>query len=665
MRANSYLLRTRLIVRGSPIETVFRCGHMAAFHALLLLAAALLIFVVAAEDGQAPVIKTATGLVSGVRMSIGGKAVDVYLGIPYAQSPTGPLRFGKPVLAKPWNGTYAAVNKPKPCPQTAHYYTDDVSFYYTNYSEDCLHLNVRKPVSVCQDDSCDIKKLPVVVFVHGTNFQWGDSSPYFPDGGNFAAMTDTIFVSFNYRLNVFGFLSVGNEDLPGNWGLWDQQLALTWVQRNIGYFGGDPKEVTLMGHGAGAISAGFHAISPHSVGLFKRLVLLSGSPMNIVSKFSSRSVDSIRELGANLTCDAAKEREIGAVLKCLRGVNESQLLEQVKDLYVKNSTYGPVYGDEYLPDDPYMISTWKNNIRSKEIMIGTTANEGALFLYNVMKAVPRFKDLLILDYRFAVQKAIQTAFKLSDEDVTEITKFYFSESSLGHDTKDVITILSEILGDGLFVCPATFFADEASEQKIAVFRYVFDYRPSFSPWPAWFQASHEDDLAFDLGSIVFLRDEDKFIPGIRQQDYDLLKQLKYTAAEEQFMKAMVTSVSQFVKTGRPMIPGSKVPWPRYSSFDPAYINIVPNNITRSQGPRQNICAMWKSILVKEEPDPGQIALQKKRGPLKGSRSNIAETGRTVPHYTGTEASKAGSNAMVPRYLVLKSVALLLLAEVVS
>ncbi|KAL1433969.1 hypothetical protein MTO96_001785 [Rhipicephalus appendiculatus] len=91
--------------------------------------------------------------------------------------------------------------------------------------------------------------------------------------------------------------------------------------------------------------------------------------------------------------------------------------------------------------------------------------------------------------------------------------------------------------------------DEASEQKIPVFRYVFDYRPSFSIWPAWFRASHGDDLAFDLGSLVFLGDEGKFIPGIRPEDYGRFKQLKYTASEKQFMEAMVTSVSQFVKTG--------------------------------------------------------------------------------------------------------------------
>jgi carboxylesterase type B len=52
-----------------------------------------------------------------------------------------------------------------------------------------------------------------------------------------------------------------NEDLNGNVGLFDMLLCLEWVQRFIGDFGGDPKQVTVMGHGASAMSLGLMATS--------------------------------------------------------------------------------------------------------------------------------------------------------------------------------------------------------------------------------------------------------------------------------------------------------------------------------------------------------------------------------------------------------------------
>lgn len=52
----------------------------------------------------------------------------------------------------------------------------------------------------------------------------------------------------------------------GNYGLWDQKLVLEWVRENIYAFSGDKERVTVVGHDAGAVSAGLHMLSPASQG---------------------------------------------------------------------------------------------------------------------------------------------------------------------------------------------------------------------------------------------------------------------------------------------------------------------------------------------------------------------------------------------------------------
>ena len=75
-----------------------------------------------------------------------------------------------------------------------------------------------------------------------------------------------IFVSFNYRLGPFGFLSTGDDVVPGNNGLKDQSIALMWIRDNIKFFGGNPDSVTITGLSAGGASVHYHFFSTMSKG---------------------------------------------------------------------------------------------------------------------------------------------------------------------------------------------------------------------------------------------------------------------------------------------------------------------------------------------------------------------------------------------------------------
>ncbi|KAG0426271.1 hypothetical protein HPB47_026609, partial [Ixodes persulcatus] len=91
--------------------------------------------------GDDPIVRTDSGLVAGVRITVGNRLVDAFLGIPYAEPPIGNLRFRKPHALKAWSGTYNATRKPTPCWQQNVHFRGDAETDYSDSSEDCLYLN--------------------------------------------------------------------------------------------------------------------------------------------------------------------------------------------------------------------------------------------------------------------------------------------------------------------------------------------------------------------------------------------------------------------------------------------------------------------------------------------------------------------------------------------
>lgn len=61
-------------------------------------------------------------------------------------------------------------------------------------------------------------------------------------------------------MSLSGFLNANTDPYlrsPANYGLMDQIAALHWLQENIAVFGGDPTNVTVVGHGTGAACVNF------------------------------------------------------------------------------------------------------------------------------------------------------------------------------------------------------------------------------------------------------------------------------------------------------------------------------------------------------------------------------------------------------------------------
>jgi para-nitrobenzyl esterase len=215
--------------------------------------------------GQTPPTVSVTG--GNLRGSLTGPGGAVFKGIPFAQPPTGDLRWREPLPVKSWTGIRDATAFGPPCIQGGA--------LGANSSEDCLYLNLWTP------DWPATPRHAVMVWIHGGgNFAGASSEPSFD--GESLARRGVVLVSVNYRLGVFGFLAhpeLSRESahhVSGNYGLLDQIQALRWVHDNIAKFGGDPANVTIFGESAGSLDINVLMASPLAKGLFQRVIGESG-----------------------------------------------------------------------------------------------------------------------------------------------------------------------------------------------------------------------------------------------------------------------------------------------------------------------------------------------------------------------------------------------------
>lgn len=223
----------------------------------------------AADSG--PVVFVTGGKIRGRMLPSTGGAV--FKGIPFVQPPIGDLRWREPMPMKPWHGVRDALAFGPSCPQNNLVWNVQEA---PGNKEDCLYLNVWAPEWPAR------AKLPVMVFIHGGGNVSGASSVDYLDGTSLVRH-GIVFVSFNYRLGVFGFFAhpeltrESSHHSSGNYGLMDQIAALRWVRDNISRFGGDPDNIAVFGHSAGSLDIGMLMTSPLTKGLFHRVIQQSGA----------------------------------------------------------------------------------------------------------------------------------------------------------------------------------------------------------------------------------------------------------------------------------------------------------------------------------------------------------------------------------------------------
>ena len=199
-----------------------------------------------------------------------------YLGIPYAKPPVGGRRWKAPEPLPESSAVFEAKYFGASAIQVEH---KGSIIQKHRQSEDCLTLNIGVGL-----DRTESKK-PVLVLFHPGDFTCGGSVDPLLYGYHFVSEhPDVVFVSFNYRLGIFGFIDF--SEIPGgdarpdtlNLGLLDQIAALKWIKENIAAFGGDPDRITVLGFESGASSILLLGASGRARGLFRKAFVFNGSP---------------------------------------------------------------------------------------------------------------------------------------------------------------------------------------------------------------------------------------------------------------------------------------------------------------------------------------------------------------------------------------------------
>lgn len=461
----------------------------------------------------------------------------VFEGMRYAAPPLGDLRFADPV---PYTELHTEVwNATKPGSECIQKHETKS---LVHGSEDCLFVNVyaQKPYREAM--------LPVVVHIHGGGFIYGAGSDYGPGQ---LLNRKVVFVTFNYRLGIMGFLSAGATGMTGNMGLKDQVVALEWIQENIKAFGGDPDNVTIVGWSAGAAGVQFHYISPMSERLFARGIAHSGSMFNHWAWQSSPEWRfNVVSLKVGCVLD---EYPFTKRIQCLKNVPAEKLVELTTD-----PLFQPFEGNPFNPFGVVLErgsnafireypeeTIAKGQVQKLPLIISGVRNEGyypgAEFLANpeiFAQIDAQFDEVLSSILHFP-------AFSDTKNQALGITKGirarYLGKVPVREETFEYFV---KILTDYLYLTGFQQAIDQLSPIT-TTYVYGFDYKTAYGFGEAISHRNHTKGIAHGEDIVLIY-------------DTDIRHDRPFTLEEQDVMSQLLDIYESFAYTGVPEIRGMRL-----------------------------------------------------------------------------------------------------------
>ena len=222
-----------------------------------------------------PVVKTTSGNVAGTISD----SIYTFLGIPYAKAE----RFMPPRDPDAWEGVLECNEFGPVARQIVPWYPDSVQDEKKLFSLNVWTRGLK-----------DVKKRPVMLWLHGGGFHVGASNDPMTYGKAMAKKGDIVMVSVNHRLNILGFLDLSacgeKYAQSANAGMLDIVKALEWIQENIEGFGGNPADVTIVGESGGGGKVGTLMCMPSAKGLFHKSIIQSGTLLNTMTREKSQAL---------------------------------------------------------------------------------------------------------------------------------------------------------------------------------------------------------------------------------------------------------------------------------------------------------------------------------------------------------------------------------------